>query len=166
MDCTLDRMDSALGSLLLVSAGESLVSLDFAGCEDRMMRLLGARFGRVELKDGKAPKRAREALRAYLDGDLDAPNAVDVETGGTPFQQKVWAALRRIPSGTTTSYGALAAELGQPGAARALGRADAMNPVAIVVPCHRVIGADGSLTGYAGGLARKRWLLAHEGLPV
>ena len=76
----------------------------------------------------------------------------------------MWAALRRIPAGTTTSYGALAAEIGRPAAVRAVGLANGANPVAIVVPCHRVIGADGSLTGYGGGLPRKRWLLAHEGV--
>jgi methylated-DNA-[protein]-cysteine S-methyltransferase len=160
---TLDRLDSVLGPLLLVASGERLVSLDFTGCEPRMLRLLAARFGRVELKDGAAPDAIRRALRAYLDGDLRATDAIPVETGGTAFQRRVWSALREIPAGTTTSYGALAARLGQPGAARALGRADALNPVAIVLPCHRVIGADGALTGYAGGLARKRWLLAHEG---
>ena len=87
-----------------------------------------------------------------------------MKAGCTPFQRAVWAALRRIPAGSTTSYGALSAEIGRPAAVRAVGLANGANPVAIVVPCHRVIGADGSLTGYGGGLPRKRWLLAHEGV--
>ena len=82
---------------------------------------------------------------------------------GTPFQRAVWAALRRIPAGETLSYGQLAAQIGKPKAVRAVGLANGSNPVGVVVPCHRVIGADGSLTGYGGGLPRKLWLLEHEG---
>ena len=93
----------------------------------------------------------------------DALDALPVAAGGTPFQQQVWALLRRIPVGTTTTYAAIAAEMGRPTAVRAVARANATNPVGIVVPCHRVIGTDGRLVGYAGGLHRKRWLLAHEG---
>lgn len=107
---------------------------------------------------------ALEQLEAYFAGSLtcfDLPLAA----GGTPFQQSVWAALLRIPFGQTRSYGRIAADLGVPGSARAVGLANGRNPIAIVVPCHRVIGADGSLTGYAGGLECKRWLLAHEGGP-
>jgi len=85
-----------------------------------------------------------------------------VETGGTPFQQEVWRSLRAIPCGTTTSYGKLAAQIGRPAAVRAVGLANGANPVAVVIPCHRVIGSNGSLTGYGGGLERKRWLLDHE----
>jgi O-6-methylguanine DNA methyltransferase len=88
---------------------------------------------------------------------------VAVATGGTAFQKSVWAALRQIPVGETLGYGALAARLGKPGAARAVGLANGLNPIGIVVPCHRVIGASGTLTGYAGGVERKAWLLAHEG---
>jgi methylated-DNA-[protein]-cysteine S-methyltransferase len=101
-------------------------------------------------------------VRAYLAGSYGAIDGIPVDTGGTPFQRRVWSALRRIPAGQTLTYGALARRLGTPAASRAVGRAVSLNPVAIVVPCHRVIGADGRLTGYAGGLDRKRWLLAHE----
>jgi methylated-DNA-[protein]-cysteine S-methyltransferase len=104
---------------------------------------------------------ARDELDAYFAGRLTA-FAVPLAAAGTPFQQRVWAALRRVPFGTTISYGALARALGRPGAARAVGLANGRNPIAIIVPCHRVIGADGTLTGYGGGLERKRWLLAHE----
>jgi methylated-DNA-[protein]-cysteine S-methyltransferase len=102
-------------------------------------------------------------VRDYLGGDLDALAPVVVETGGTPFQRSVWTALRDIPPGTTVSYRELARTIGSPAAVRAVGAANGANPISIVIPCHRVIGSDGSLTGYAGGMERKRWLLEHEG---
>ena len=106
-------------------------------------------------------KRPRAQLQAYFAGELrdfELPLAAE----GTPFQQRVWRALCDIPYGETISYGELARRIGQPTASRAVGLANGQNPISIVVPCHRVIGANGSLTGYGGGLARKRWLLAHE----
>jgi methylated-DNA-[protein]-cysteine S-methyltransferase len=108
------------------------------------------------------PSSITDALAQYFAGSLTALDAVAVRTGGSTFQRRVWAALREIPAGSTTSYGWLAALLEIPNASRAVGLANGANPIAIVVPCHRVIGADGSLTGYGGGLARKRWLLDHE----
>jgi methylated-DNA-[protein]-cysteine S-methyltransferase len=105
----------------------------------------------------------RNKLSAYFAGELSALAGLTVLTGGTPFQRQVWAALRKIPIGKTTSYGALAQRIGRPNAIRAVGLANGANPVGVVIPCHRVIGADGSLTGYAGGLERKRWMLEHEG---
>ena len=111
-----------------------------------------------------APSDARRRLEAYFAGDLHAIDAIRVEADGTPFQREVWAALRTIPVGQTMSYGELAARLERCKAVRAVGLANGANPIAIVVPCHRVIGADGSLTGYGGGLERKQWLLAHEGV--
>lgn len=105
-------------------------------------------------------------LGRYFDGHLGVLDTVSVELNGTPFQKQVWHALRRIPCGTTISYAELARRIGNPSSVRAVGTANGANPVAIVVPCHRVIGSDGSLTGYGGGLDRKRWLLAHEGLAV
>jgi methylated-DNA-[protein]-cysteine S-methyltransferase len=104
---------------------------------------------------------ARRELDGYFAGELTS-FTVALAAVGTVFQRRVWAALRAIPFGTTTSYGALARALGRRGAARAVGLANGRNPIAIIVPCHRVIGADGTLTGYGGGLERKRWLLAHE----
>ncbi|RIK91560.1 MAG: cysteine methyltransferase, partial [Proteobacteria bacterium] len=109
-----------------------------------------------------APRPVAAALAAYFAGDLGALGALAIRPGGTDFQRRVWDALRRIPAGATTSYGALAERIGRPGACRAVGLANGANPIALVVPCHRVIGADGSLTGYAGGAPRKRWLLDHE----
>ncbi len=104
----------------------------------------------------------RRDIQAYFDGDLTVLDRVPVRTGGTAFQNLVWAALRQIPAAMTTTYGRLAAQIGRPKACRAVGLANGANPVSIVVPCHRVIGADASLTGYGGGLDRKRWLLDHE----
>ena len=104
-----------------------------------------------------------DPVRRYFDGDLNALDGVPCAPGGTPFQARVWKALRTIPVGRTWSYGELARRLGDPKAVRAVGFANGANPIAVVIPCHRVIGASGSLVGYGGGLERKRWLLAHEG---
>lgn len=163
MDLVLSRLASPLGKLLLVSDGETLSALDFEDEAPRMMRLLRRHWGNCALARAPAPETFRRALADYFAGDLGALEPLPVRTNGTSFQRAVWAALRAIPAGATTSYGALAAKLGKPGASRAVGRANGANPVAIVVPCHRVIGGGGALTGYAGGLTRKRWLLAHEG---
>jgi methylated-DNA-[protein]-cysteine S-methyltransferase len=103
-------------------------------------------------------------IQWYFGGDLAVLDTIAVELNGTPFQKTVWTALRRIPCGSTISYAELARRIGDPRAVRAVGTANGANPVAVIVPCHRVIGADGSLTGYGGGLDRKRWLLAHEGV--
>ncbi len=163
MRLQLDQHPSPIGAILLVTdeAG-ALRALDFADCEQRLRQLLRQQYGAVTLVDGAAPGPLTRTLTAYFDGDLRAIKPVAVATAGTAFQRDVWAALRAIPAGTTTSYGQLAARLGRPKASRAVGLANGTNPVAIVVPCHRVIGADGALTGYGGGLARKRWLLDHE----
>src|SRR5208283_2077845 len=99
-------------------------------------------------------------------GDLRVLDLLPVETGGTAFQRQVWQSLREIPCGTTVSYGQLAERIGRPSAVRAVGLANGANPVAVVVPCHRVIGSNGSLTGYGGGIERKRWLLNHERTPM
>jgi O-6-methylguanine DNA methyltransferase len=161
---TLSRYVAPVAELLLVTDDEGwLRALDFVDFEERMRRLLARHYGVVELVAGEAPVAITAALDAYFAGDLVALDTVPVATGGTDFQKSVWAALRAIPAGETRGYGALAAALGKPGAARAVGLANGMNPVGIVVPCHRVIGASGALTGYAGGMERKRWLLGHEG---
>jgi len=108
-------------------------------------------------------REARAALEAYFDGEHAPFDALAIASAGTPFQSDVWRALRCIPFGGTLSYGELARRVGRSGAARAVGLANGRNPLAIVVPCHRVIGATGALRGYAGGIERKRWLLRHEG---
>lgn len=157
----IERTPSPLGDILLVGDGDALVSLDFADCEERMETLLARRFGDVR-PEQRTGSPAAQAVRAYFAGDFAALDAVDVAPRGTEFQQQVWRELRRVPAGTTISYGELAARIGRPAASRPVGTANARNPIALIVPCHRVVGSDGSLTGYAGGLERKRWLLRHE----
>ncbi len=157
------RFASPLGLLHLVLDGEALVALDYPGFEARMMRLLARRFPGARLADGAVPPAVAAALERYFGGDEAALAGLALKLGGTPFQRAVWDALRNIPRGATQSYGGLAAAIGRPAAVRAVGLANGANPVAIAVPCHRVIGANGALTGYAGGLERKAWLLRHEG---
>jgi methylated-DNA-[protein]-cysteine S-methyltransferase len=164
----IDRIDGPIGTMLVFhDAEERLRALDFHDYEPRMRRLLRLHWGQegreFVVKNRKTPRAIQEALAAYFAGDLTAIDAVPVMTAGTPFQREVWAALRKIRPGTTLSYGALAQRLGRPTSVRAVGLANGANPVAIVVPCHRVIGADASLTGYGGGIERKKWLLMHEG---
>ena len=127
-----------------------------------MRRLLDRRYSDYRLASGKAPAAIRAAINGYFEGEFEPLNRLPVEPGGTLFQRLVWSALREIPAGTTVTYGQLAGRIGRPRGSRAVGMANGSNPVAIVVPCHRVIGANGALTGYGGGLDRKRWLLAHE----
>jgi O-6-methylguanine DNA methyltransferase len=150
--------------LVVADAAGRLRALDWSDYEPRMHRLLRRHYGSaLTLKEGVAPKTIAEPLERYFDGDLAAIDAIPVATGGTVFQREVWDALRTIPAGRTVNYGALAQKIGRPKAVRAVGLANGANPIGLVVPCHRVIGADASLTGYAGGLERKRWLLRHEG---
>ena len=163
MELCYQRMPSPIGELHLITWGEALCVLDFGGYESRMRRLLERRFGPAEAVEGRVPNRIRETIEAYFEGNTGGIDDLATETRGTPFQERVWRALRDIPSGQTTSYGELARRIGEPTASRAVGLANGNNPVAIVIPCHRVIGADGSLTGYGGGLERKQWLLEHEG---
>lgn len=160
----LDRFETPIGTALLVTDDEGFLrALDWSDYEARMRRLLRRHYGDFVLKDGRAPKDVTRALKGYFAGDLDQLNAIKWRTNGTPFQRKVWTKLQTIPVGRTSSYGLMAARLKVPNAARAVGLANGANPVGVVVPCHRLIGADGSLTGYGGGLERKQWLLAHEG---
>ena len=164
MELLVERVPSPIGTIQLVcdDAGR-LRALDFDDHEARLARLLRLHYGDgYTASAARAPIAVREALDAFFAGAVGAIDAIAVETAGTEFQRRVWAALRRIPGGTTTSYGKLAAAIGRPNAVRAVGLANGANPIGIAVPCHRVIGADGSLTGYGGGLERKRWLLAHE----
>ncbi|MHB8384552.1 MAG: methylated-DNA--[protein]-cysteine S-methyltransferase [Candidatus Binataceae bacterium] len=162
----LERVTSVLGAILMVTDDQERIRmLDFEDDKERMNHLLRIHYGLVDVLqiDGRSPSSPRRSLEAYFSGEITAIDKLGVETAGTPFQREVWAALRMIPAGMTISYGELAAGIGRPKAVRAVGLANGSNPVAIVVPCHRVIGTDGSLTGYGGGLERKRWLLAHEG---
>jgi methylated-DNA-[protein]-cysteine S-methyltransferase len=164
---TLSSLPSPIGEMRLVTdAFGQLRALDWHDHEDRLHRLLTRQYkaAQVTLAAGAAPPSIRDALEAYFSGLIHAIVAIEVETGGTEFQKQAWAALRQIPAGETTSYSEQASRIGRPQAVRAVGLANGANPVGLVVPCHRVIGANGTLTGYGGGLDRKRWLLGHEGL--
>jgi methylated-DNA-[protein]-cysteine S-methyltransferase len=160
----LDRLETPIGIALLVTDGDGFLrALDWEDYAPRMRELLRRYYGDLVLREARSPRAIRAALSAYFKGDLASLGAIKWRVAGTPFQRKVWNALPAIPAGTTMSYGALAAELGMPNAMRAVGHANGSNPLSVVVPCHRLIGANGSLVKYGGGLERKRWLLAHEG---
>jgi methylated-DNA-[protein]-cysteine S-methyltransferase len=160
----LDSFKTPIGIALVVTDAEgALRALDWEDYEPRMRQLLRLHYGAVVLVAARVPEPIRDALARYFAGDLDRLNTIQWRVAGTAFQRRVWTALQTIPAGTTLSYGALAARLDVPKAVRAVGHANGANPISVVVPCHRVIGANGSLTGYGGGLDRKRWLLEHEG---
>ena len=152
---------SPLGPLAIAARDDVLVAIHLDGDLTTLSSSLSAAEA---ISDGLLAAPIREGLDAYFAGQLDAIDHLAADPIGTAFQRRVWTALRNIPAGTTLSYGALAARIEHPAAVRAVGAANARNPVPIVIPCHRVIGANGSLVGYGGGLDRKRWLLAHEGL--
>lgn len=160
-----EHVPTPIGILpLLTDEQNNLRAVDWPNEEARLHRLLRRHYGdTVRLHESANVSLAHRALEAYFAGEIAALDQLTVATGGTDFQRAVWAALRRIPAGETTSYGRLAATIGRPKAIRAVGAANGANPIAIVVPCHRVIGANAALTGFAGGLERKRWLLEHEG---
>ena len=164
MNLLMDRIESSIGDLLVVSDGNNLCAIEFDGDEARLRAGMRKRFGEINLARASNPQGFSSSIRAYFAGNLRALNSIPVMTGGTEFQRLVWNALREIPCGSTSSYGQLAKKIGKPGSSRAVGLANGSNPIPIVVPCHRVIGANASLTGYGGGLDRKRWLLEHEGV--
>jgi len=161
MDLQEGRFASPCGELTVVTNEGRLVGLGFTDGDALLRRSLARRFG-AKSERGAVPKAVIRVLDAYFGGKIGALDDLDVDTGGTPFQQKVWRALRRIPAGRTVAYRDLARTIGAPEAVRAVGAANGANPIGIVVPCHRVIAADGALQGYAYGLDRKRWLLKHE----
>ena len=150
-------------AVYVVVDGEHVCALDFSGYEARMHRLLARRYPAYRLVEARDPAGASTRVKAYFEGHIAALDALPVKTGGTAFQSAAWMALRQIPPGTTASYSQQAARIGRPKAVRAVGAANGQNPLAIILPCHRVVGSGGALTGYAGGLASKQWLLAHEG---
>lgn len=152
---------SPIGLLLLATRAERLCAVAFEETWPAERPRLERRLGGPLERAGHPPE-LTHLLDAYFAGDLAALERIEVEPFGTPFQDAVWRALRRVPAGATASYAAIARAIGRPTACRAVGAANGANPIPIVVPCHRVIGTDGTLTGYAGGLERKRWLLAHE----
>ncbi len=163
MRLLIDRLPSPIGKNFIVwDEHEQVRALDFEDYETRMRTLLQRHYGHVDIIPGQAPKNISDNIHAFFSGDLQAIDAITVATGGTQFQRDAWSALRKIPAGTTRSYGQQAEAIGNPKASRAVGAANGANPVVIIVPCHRVIGSTGKLTGFGGGLERKQWLLAHE----
>ncbi len=160
----IDRFETPIGvALLATDEGGYLRAFDWSDYEPRQLRLMLRYNGQVPIEPGPAPAALRRSLSAYFDGELHAIETIKWRTCGTAFQLSCWRALCDIPVGQTASYGQQAARIGKPKAVRAVGLANGSNPVGLVVPCHRVIGANGTLTGYGGGLHRKRWLLRHEG---
>jgi methylated-DNA-[protein]-cysteine S-methyltransferase len=160
----LDRLPTPIGEALIVTDEAGFLrAFDWTDREPGMVRLLRLHYGSIAPEPGAAPANLKRLLKNYFKGDLQCLAAIEWRTAGTPFQRNVWTALTAIQPGETLSYGALAARLGCPRAVRAVGSANGANPISLVVPCHRVIGANGTLTGYGGGIARKQWLLGHEG---
>jgi methylated-DNA-[protein]-cysteine S-methyltransferase len=160
MNLQTQKIPSPIGDILLVFDAEVLRALDFQDHEHRTHHFLRLHYGKVTLSPGKTT--ITREIHAYFEGDPEALTRIPVKTGGTDFQRKVWQALTRIKPGKTKTYSEIASEIGHPKAIRAVGAANGANPISLVIPCHRVIGADGTLTGYGGGLHRKKWLLNHE----
>lgn len=154
---------SPIGLLAIGVKDGILVGVDLRGDVGRLRSDLARRLGTTQAGEARDPGGVVSCIRRYFDGQLRALDEIAAEPGGTPFQRRVWLRLREIPAGRTWSYSELARAVGRPAAVRAVGAANGANPIALVLPCHRVIGKDGSLTGYGGGLDRKRWLLRHEG---
>jgi methylated-DNA-[protein]-cysteine S-methyltransferase len=154
-----DVVSSPIGRLLIACDGEAITAVYME--HDRHGLPVGAGWRHADPASCPVLGDARAQLAAYFAGELTAFD-LPLAMRGTPFDQRVWGVLQAIPYGETASYADVARRLGSPGAARAVGSSNARNPVPIIVPCHRVVGADGSLTGFGGGIERKRWLLAHE----
>jgi methylated-DNA-[protein]-cysteine S-methyltransferase len=156
-------VSSPIGTVFVAVRGGRLSALAFEEAWARKRAALERRFGAADFRRAKDPGGIVGMLRRYFDGDVDSLEEIPVDPGGTPFQRAVWFKLRQVPAGRTVSYGELARAAGFPRAVRAVGAANGSNPVGLVIPCHRVIGSNGKLVGYGGGLDRKGWLLSHEG---
>ena len=163
MKLCLSEHRSPVGDFTLVTRGETLYVAQFSDHAEGLLRALPGRYPDLPLERGAAPGAVAKAFEAYWTGALRALSPLAVEAGGTAFQARIWAELRAIPVGQTISYAELSRRVGRPGASRAAGSANGANPISVVIPCHRVIRGDGKLSGYGGGVPRKRWLLEHEG---
>jgi methylated-DNA-[protein]-cysteine S-methyltransferase len=165
LQLSIDRIETPIGEMLIVADHDgNLRATIWTDHEEHLRPVLQLHYGKngFTLEPARNPNGLTNAIGRYFAGEVKAIDPLPVETSGTPFQREVWHALREIPCGTTVSYAKLAASIGRPNAVRAVGLANGSNPVGVVVPCHRVIGSDGSLTGYGGGIERKSWLLEHE----
>jgi methylated-DNA-[protein]-cysteine S-methyltransferase len=159
------QLDSPIGPLTLAMRGARLCLLHFGADRVSATTALQRWYPGTAAATLTGADDVVGRLASYFAGDTTALDGIDVELNGTPFQCRVWEALRSVPAGATASYGDIARRIGAPAAVRAVGAANGANPIAIVVPCHRIIGSSGSLTGYGGGLERKQWLLRHESAP-
>lgn len=153
-------IDTPIGPLALCARADRLVAVHFTNRTDP--RRLHPTLRAEPLTDHPDPAGAASRLRMYFDGDTAAIDQIPTDPRGTTFQRNIWKLLRRIPSGETASYAEIARRAGNAAAGRAVGLANARNPIPLVIPCHRVVASDGTLHGYGGGLDRKRWLLEHE----
>jgi methylated-DNA-[protein]-cysteine S-methyltransferase len=160
----LTTLPSPIGELTIAAHDAKVCLLHFGADLAGVRRYLQRWYPAEPIESHPDPAGAVGPLQAYFGGELDALDAIDVELNGTAFQKQVWAALRDVRAGTTAAYAEIARAISAPSAIRAVGAANGANPIAVIVPCHRIIGTNGSLTGYGGGLDRKRWLLEHEGL--
>ena len=158
------QFESAIGPLTIAARDGRVCLLHFGPDDERVRRWLARWYPAQAVEDHQDPAGAVSVLSRYFDGDVNAIDAIPVEMNGTPFQQRVWTALRGVHAGRTASYAEIARGIGASSAIRAVGTANGANPIAVIVPCHRIIGSNGSLTGYGGGLERKQWLLRHEGV--
>jgi methylated-DNA-[protein]-cysteine S-methyltransferase len=157
-------IESPLGKLTAAAHGPRVCLVHFGPESTSVRSSLQSWYPDAEIAATANPGGVVDVLRRYFEGDLESLDDIEVELNGTSFQKNVWLALRSVRAGTTMSYSQLAKQVGSPAAVRAVGAANGANPVAVVLPCHRIIGSNGSLTGYGGGLHRKRWLLDHEGV--
>ncbi len=158
---TLATCDSPIGPLAIATDGGGQVRGVSFG--EGLAGVMRREYPRATFREGPLPSPVAQALNAYFDGDRNALDQIAWVVEGDGFQQRVWRELARVPSGTTISYGEMARRVGDPGAAQAAGVALNRNPIPLILACHRVVGADGALVGFGGGVERKRWLLAHEG---
>jgi methylated-DNA-[protein]-cysteine S-methyltransferase len=159
-------IDTPIGPLTIAANGARVCLVHFGPVDPYVESSLVSWYPGQPVETDDDPAGAVSILARYFEGDLKSLDEIDVELHGTSFQQRVWNALRTVREGTTLSYAKLAERVGSAAAVRAVGAANGANPVAVVLPCHRIIGSDGSLTGYGGGLDRKRWLLRHEGVAM
>lgn len=157
-------VESPIGPLTIAARGSRVCLVHFGPSSSYVDSSIAKWYPGAPITRDADPAGATHVFTRYFDGDLHSLDEIEVELHGTTFQQGVWTALRDVRAGTTASYADLAKRVGSPAAVRAVGAANGANPVAVVLPCHRIIGSNGSLTGYGGGLQRKRWLLEHEGV--
>lgn len=157
-------VDTPIDPLTLAARNGRVCLLHFGGDDATVRATLHRWYPDEPVEESRDAGGGSLALARYFDGELDAIDTIQVEMNGTAFQRRVWDALRQVPAGKTATYAEIAVMIGSPAAVRAVGAANGANPVAVIVPCHRIIGSNGTLTGYGGGLKRKEWLLQHEGL--